>query len=229
MGIGDWGLGIGDWGLGPIPNPQSPIPNPQSPIPIVKFLYTYLKNINKTHINYKNYLINNNNFISYLTYKIKMTSKISTQNKSKKVQEIKSIEVESDNTNNSSENSDINKIFVLINKNTEKLMNSTNKTDLIQCALEYNSYLIQNLIKEKDKLNKLEYDAALNRLYNNLSILTENFETYEDKYRIINIKKKENKETNKNSNKNVNDNNDINNTDRIYCNSITNIEMELPL
>ena len=158
-----------------------------------------------------------------------MTSKISTQNKSKKVQEIKSIEVESDNTNNSSENSDINKIFVLINKNTEKLMNSTNKTDLIQCALEYNSYLIQNLIKEKDKLNKLEYDAALNRLYNNLSILTENFETYEDKYRIINIKKKENKETNKNSNKNVNDNNDINNTDRIYCNSITNIEMELPL
>ena len=158
-----------------------------------------------------------------------MTSKISSQNKSKKVQEIKSIEVESDNTNNSSENSDINKIFVLINKNTEKLMNSTNKTDLIQCALEYNSYLIQNLIKEKDKLNKLEYDAALNRLYNNLSILTENFETYEDKYRIINIKKKENKETNKNSNKNVNDNNDINNTDRIYCNSITNIEMELPL
>ena len=158
-----------------------------------------------------------------------MTSKISTQNKSEKVQEIKSIEVESDNTNNSSENSDINKIFVLINKNTEKLMNSTNKTDLIQCALEYNSYLIQNLIKEKDKLNKLEYDAALNRLYNNLSILTENFETYEDKYRIINIKKKGNKETNKNSNKNVNDNNDINNTDRIYCNSITNIEMELPL
>ena len=158
-----------------------------------------------------------------------MTSKISTQNKSEKVQEMKSIEVESDNTNNSSENSDINKIFVLINKNTEKLMNSTNKTDLIQCALEYNSYLIQNLIKEKDKLNKLEYDAALNRLYNNLSILTENFETYEDKYRIINIKKKENKETNKNSNKNVNDNNDINNTDRIYCNSITNIEMELPL
>ncbi len=158
-----------------------------------------------------------------------MTSKISTQNKSEKAQEIKSIEVESDNTNNSSENSDINKIFVLINKNTEKLMNSTNKTDLIQCALEYNSYLIQNLIKEKDKLNKLEYDAALNRLYNNLSILTENFETYEDKYRIINIKKKENKETNKNSNKNVNDNNDINNTDRIYCNSITNIEMELPL
>ena len=157
-----------------------------------------------------------------------MTSKISNQNKSAKIEEIKSIEVESDNTNNSSENNDNNKIFVLINKNTEKLMDSKNKTDLIQCALEYNSYLIENLIKEKDKLNKLEYDAALDRLYNNLSILTESFESYEDKYRIINIKTKDNKDLNKN-NKNMNANKDINDTDRIYCNSITNIEMELPL
>ena len=157
-----------------------------------------------------------------------MTSKISNQNKSAKIEEIKSIEVESDNTNNSSENNNNNKIFVLINKNTEKLMDSKNKTDLIQCALEYNSYLIENLIKEKDKLNKLEYDAALDRLYNNLSILTENFESYEDKYRIINIKTKDNKDLNKN-NKNMNGNKDINDTDRIYCNSITNIEMELPL
>ena len=157
-----------------------------------------------------------------------MTSKISNQNKSAKIEEIKSIEVESDNTNNSSENNDNNKIFVLINKNTEKLMDSKNKTDLIQCALEYNSYLIENLIKEKDKLNKLEYDAALDRLYNNLSILTESFESYEDKYRIINIKTKDNKDVNKN-NKNMNGNKNINDTDRIYCNSITNIEMELPL
>ena len=157
-----------------------------------------------------------------------MTSKISNQNKSAKIEEIKSIEVESDNTNNSSENNNNNKIFVLINKNTEKLMDSKNKTDLIQCALEYNSYLIENLIKEKDKLNKLEYDAALDRLYNNLNILTESFESYEDKYRIINIKTKDNKDLNKN-NKNMNGNKDINDTDRIYCNSITNIEMELPL
>ena len=158
-----------------------------------------------------------------------MSSKISSQNKSEKIQEIKSIEVESDNTNNSSENNNIHKIYVLINKNTEKLMDSKNKTDLIQCALEYNSYLIENLIKEKDKLSKIEYDTALDRLYNNLSILTENFELYEDKYKIINIKTKDNKDINKN-NKNIHSNNDdINNTDRIYCNSITNIEMELPL
>jgi len=158
-----------------------------------------------------------------------MNSKNTLQNKSPQFQEIKSIEVESDKTNDSSENNANNKIFVIINKNTEKLMESKNKTDLIQCALEYNSYLIENLIKEKDKLNQLEYNTALDRLYDNLSILTENFELYEDKYKLINPKVKDNKDINKNTNKNINKNNDINNTDRIYCNSITNIEMELPL
>ena len=158
-----------------------------------------------------------------------MNSKNTLQNKSPQFQEIKSIEVESDKTNDSSENNANNKIFVIINKNTEKLMESKNKTDLIQCALEYNSYLIENLIKEKDKLTQLEYNTALDRLYDNLSILTENFELYENKYKLINPKVKDNKDINKNANKNINKNNDINNTDRIYCNSITNIEMDLPL
>ena len=158
-----------------------------------------------------------------------MNSKNYSIIKSSKVQEIKSIEVESDNVKYPSDKDNKDKIFVLINKNTEKLMDSKNKTDLIQCALEYNSYLIENLIKEKDNLNKLEYDTALNRLYNNLSILTENFESYEDKYKLIDTKIKDNKDLNKNGNKNMNGNNEINNIDRIYCNSITNIEMELPL
>ena len=158
-----------------------------------------------------------------------MNSKTLSQVKSSKIQEIKSIEVESDNLNFSQTKNEKDEIYVLINKNTEKLMDSRNKTDLIQCALEYNSFLIENLIKEKDNLDKLEYDTALNRLYNNLSILTENFESYEDKYKLIDTKIKENKESNKNGNKNTNGNNDINNIDRIYCNSITNIEMELPL
>ena len=158
-----------------------------------------------------------------------MNSKNSSIIKSSKVQEIKSIEVESDNVKYPSDKDNKDKIFVLINKNTEKLMDSRNKTDLIQCALEYNSFLIENLIKEKDNLNKLEYDTALNRLYNNLSILTENFESYEDKYKLIDTKIKDNKDLNKNGNKNLNGNNEINNIDRIYCNSITNIEMELPL
>ena len=158
-----------------------------------------------------------------------MNSKTLSQVKSSNVQEIKSIEVESDNLNYSQTKNEKDEIYVLINKNTEKLMDSRNKTDLIQCALEYNSFLIENLIKEKDNLDKLEYDTALNRLYNNLSILTENFESYEDKYKLIDTKIKDNKDLNKNGNKNMNGNNEINNIDRIYCNSITNIEMELPL
>ena len=133
-----------------------------------------------------------------------MNSKTLSQVKSSNVQEIKSIEVESDNLNYSQTKNEKDEIYVLINKNTEKLMDSRNKTDLIQCALEYNSFLIENLIKEKDNLDKLEYDTALNRLYNNLSILTENFESYEDKYKLIDTKIKENKESNKNGNKNTN-------------------------
>ena len=158
-----------------------------------------------------------------------MNSKNNSQIKSSKIKETKPMEVESININNSPQNNNQDEIFVLINKNTEKLMDSKKKSDLIQCALEYNSYLIENLIKEKDNLNQFEYDTALNRLYSNLSILTENFELYEDKYKLIDIKNRDNKENDRNGNKNIIENNNINNIDRIYCNSITNIEMELPL
>ena len=128
---------------------------------------------------------------------------------------------------------DEDKIYVIINKNTEKLMNSKNKTDLIQCALEYNRYLIENIIKEKDNVTKLEYDAALNRLYQNLNILSESFELYESKYKLININgknnsTKDNNKNNKEQNKTKEEDN-INNFDRVYSNSITNIKMELPL
>ena len=158
-----------------------------------------------------------------------MNSKNNSQIKSSKIKETKPMEVESININNSPQNNNQDEIFVLINKNTEKLMDSKKKSDLIQCALEYNSYLIENLIKEKDNLNQFECDAALNRLYSNLSILTDNFELYEDKYKLIDIKNRDNKENDRNGNKNIIENNNINNIDRIYCNSITNIEMELPL
>ena len=158
-----------------------------------------------------------------------MNSKNNSQIKSSKIKETKPMEVESININNSPQNNNQDEIFVLINKNTEKLMDSKKKSDLIQCALEYNSYVIENLIKEKDNLNQFEYDTALNRLYSNLSILTENFELYEDKYKLIDIKNRDNKENDRNGNKNIIENNNINNIDRIYCNSITNIEMELPL
>ena len=194
-----------------------------------------------------------------------MNSKDILENKEMKSKEIKNIEVDSININNTSiekksninkninnlninknkfneqmdiDNDEINKekIYVIINKNTEKLMESKRKTDLIQCALEYNSYLIQNLIKEKDNLTQLENDAALNRLYQNLSILSESFELYENKYRLINSNSKNNnsKDNSSRNNKEINNNKNnekqnINNFDRLYSNSITNIKMELPL
>ena len=129
------------------------------------------------------------------------------------------------------ETTDDDKIFVIINKNTEKFMNSKNKTDLIQCALEYNSYLIENLIKEKDNISELEYNTALNRLYHNLCVLSESFESFENKFKLINNKEINNKKEHNNDKKNKNneDTNNIDDSIRVYSNSITNIEMELPL
>ena len=129
------------------------------------------------------------------------------------------------------ETNDDDKIFVIINKNTEKFMNSKNKTDLIQCALEYNSYLIENLIKEKDNISELEYNTALNRLYHNLCVLSESFESFENKFKLINNKEINNKKEHNNDKKNKNneDTNNIDDSIRVYSNSITNIEMELPL
>ena len=124
-------------------------------------------------------------------------------------------------------------ISVVINKHTEILLNSENKTDLIQCALEYNSYLIENLIIEKDNISQIEYETALNKLYHNLSVLSESFEVYENKYKLINnkISNKTKENNNDNNKKNVEDKNiyDLDNMTRIYSNSITNIKMELPL
>ena len=110
-------------------------------------------------------------------------------------------------------------------------MNSKNKTDLIQCSLEYNSYLIEILIKEKDNINESEYNTDLNRIYHNLCVLSESFELYEKKFKLINNKESYNKKENNIDNKNKN-NEDANNMDdliRVYSNSITNIEMELIL
>ena len=180
-----------------------------------------------------------------------------------KPKEVKNIEVNSVNINNTSlenesnfnknnnnnnlnknnneeidnDNLDKEKIYVIINKKTEKLMNSKKKTDLIQCALEYNCYLIENLIKEKNNISKIENDTALDRLYQNLNVLSESFELYENKHKLIcnngknNIIIKDKNNKNNKDNKDINKNNEeqINNIDRIYSNSITNIKMELPL
>ena len=73
----------------------------------------------------------------------------------------------------------------------------------------------------------------MNRLYENLNVLTESFELYENKYKLINYNGKNySKDNNDKNNKEINKNNEeqyISDTDRLYKNSITNIKMELPL
>ena len=144
----------------------------------------------------------------------------STDVNTEKIQEI----------DNEEEINESNKIYVIINKNTEKLLESQKKTDLIQCALEYNDYLIENLIKEKNNITSIEYNTALNRLYQNLNVLSNNFESFEEKYKLISNKDNNIDNKNKTEIKVRNKNDEIRNeTDRLYSNSITNIGVELPL
>ena len=53
---------------------------------------------------------------------------------------------------------------------------------MIQCALEYNNYLINNLIKEKNNINNDEYNAALSKLFNNLNILSKHCDKFREKF-----------------------------------------------
>jgi hypothetical protein len=73
-------------------------------------------------------------------------------------------------------------LTVIINDTTKNYMKSNKTTDLIQCALEYNNYLIKNLIKEKNNINNNEYEAALNKLFNNLKILSKHCDKFKEKY-----------------------------------------------
>ena len=144
----------------------------------------------------------------------------STDVNTEKIQEI----------DNEEEINESNKIYVIINKNTEKLLESQKKTDLIQCALEYNDYLIENLIKEKNNITSIEYNTALNRLYQNLNVLSNNFESFEEKYKLISNKDNNADNKNKTDTQITNKNNEVCNVaDRLYSNSITNIGVELPL
>lgn len=62
------------------------------------------------------------------------------------------------------------KLFVILNENTKQYLHSKSNKDIVQCSLEYNSVLIQNLIKNKEQLSEAEYSSALSRLYDNLKV-----------------------------------------------------------
>ena len=49
-------------------------------------------------------------------------------------------------------------LHILINEDNQKIITSNNKSDLIQSALDYNNYLIQNIINKKNEMNNYEYE-----------------------------------------------------------------------
>ena len=69
-------------------------------------------------------------------------------------------------------------LFIILNKKTNNLLKSTKNEDLVQCALEYNDYLIENLSRERGSLSVEEYDFAVGRLYDNLSLLCKSYDCF---------------------------------------------------
>jgi hypothetical protein len=120
-------------------------------------------------------------------------------------------------------------LHILINEENQKFLTSNNKSDLIQCGLDYNNYLIENIINKKDEMNSYEYDSALNKLWDNLSVLAKHCDKYMEKFNLVDIPKNNNKNIQEELNKKIKKKNltqkDIN--QRIFSNSFTNLTFEL--
>ena len=82
-----------------------------------------------------------------------------------------------------------------LTKKEKKFSNNSihNKSDLIQSALDYNNYLIQNIINKKNEMNNYEYESALNKLWDNLSVLAKHCDKYMEKFNLVDIPKNNNK------------------------------------
>lgn len=77
----------------------------------------------------------------------------------------------------------------MINNYTKKFATTNKNTDSIQCALEFNQYLINQLNINKDKLNGLEYEYCLNVLWENLKKLSKNADNFLKTNKLSNSKK----------------------------------------
>ena len=75
-------------------------------------------------------------------------------------------------------------LSVIINDNTKKYLNSSKNTDIIQCALEYNNYLINYIIENKHQMSINDYEAKMNKLYTNLASLATNCDNYRKKFKL---------------------------------------------
>ena len=119
-------------------------------------------------------------------------------------------------------------LHILINEDNQKVITSNNKSDLIQSALDYNNYLIQDIINKKDEMNNNEYELALNKLWDNLSVLAKHCDDYKEKFNLVDIPKhnmKNQEDINKkNKKKNINQNNM---NQRIFTNSFTDLSFEI--
>lgn len=99
---------------------------------------------------------------------------------------------------NPDEKEDFN-LSVIINDNTKKYLNSSKNTDIIQCALEYNNYLINYIIENKHQMSINDYEAKMNKLYTNLASLATNCDNYRKKFKL----KSESEMLNKNTTNNI--------------------------
>ena len=62
---------------------------------------------------------------------------------------------------------------------------SNKNNDIIQCALEYNYFLIKSTIENRKNITQNEYNAVMDRLYNNLQILSNHCDNFYKKISII--------------------------------------------
>ena len=77
-----------------------------------------------------------------------------------------------------------NNLSVIINENTNKFLNSSKNSDIIQCALEYNNYLINYIINNKHQMTIAAYDDLTDKLYDNLSILSNHCDSFKKKFKL---------------------------------------------
>lgn len=84
----------------------------------------------------------------------------------------------------SPENTTDNNLSIIINENTNKFLNSSKNSDIIQCALEYNNYLINYIINNKHQMTIAAYEEFTDKLYDNLSVLANHCDNFRKKYKL---------------------------------------------
>lgn len=76
------------------------------------------------------------------------------------------------------------KLNILINENTKHCVHSNNNTDKIQCALEYNYYLIKILTENQGQLTQECYTDLMEKLENNLIYLAKNCDSFRKRFKL---------------------------------------------